>query len=310
MNVYPAALSVVMSILFCGPAQGQTSSTKLEIKVTKRTYGDETPKPFIGVGVFDLLRGRSKFEGASCPDKSGAGGGINCSIPCQKDQDTPITIRVRPPSDQDHLAGWVTPAPQDVELRGCTLVPQLLTMKYDDAKYALNNLLINKYASAGVPSGNTSDQWIDLFKSNPTLATKVAAGATASSSGRSDLLDIYRYASEGSKAYKLPTTKLSAEDAEASLALMKWQILSKSALLGAQVEKSVPASQRGRIKIEATGDVASYLVSLKIADTLLSDIKAKSPEQLKLADDIKTLRSMPVTGKDAEAAFPIIQQWK
>ncbi|MCF8149666.1 MAG: hypothetical protein K9K30_02200 [Burkholderiaceae bacterium] len=309
MKFFLLALSITTIGIFCGTAQGQVSNAKLEIRVMKRPYGENTSRPFVGVGVFDLLRGGSKVEGASCPDKSGISGGVNCFIPCQADQNTPITIQVKPPSDQDHLAGWVTPAAQIVELRGCKLVPQLVTMKYDDAKYAINDIL-TKYAVANHPNSNTSDQWIEAFKSDSTQAAKVAEEATTSASGRNDLLSIFRFASEGSKAYKLPRNKLSADEAEESLTLTKWQILSKSALLGAQVEKIVPENQRRMIKFEVTGDVTSYLTSLQKADSLLSAIKEKTPEQRKLADDIKTLRSMPVTGMDAQAALPIIQQWK
>lgn len=310
MKLFVFAFSIAVSVLLVAGARSQTSSAKLEIHVVKRTYGDGNPKPFVGVGVFDLQRGKSKFEGASCPDKSGAGGAINCSIPCQADQETPITIRVKPPSDQDHLAGWVTPAAQDVELRGCKLVPQLITMKYDDAKYALNDFLLSKYAFASPNTGKGQEPWIDIFKSNPKLAAEVAASAKASANGRSDLFNIYRLASESSKAYMMPTSKLSASETEESRALTKWQILSKSALLTAQWEKTVPQNERGNIKIVASDDIASYVANLKNADGVLSNIKNKTPDQLKLADDIKTLRSMPVTGKDALDALPIIQEWK
>lgn len=293
-----------------GLAASQTTIAKLEIKVIKKAYGDEVPKPFVGVGVFDILRGRVKLEGAQCPDKSGASGGMNCSIPCQANQDTPITIRIKPPSDQDHLAGWVTPAAQDIELRGCKLTPQLVTMKYDDAKYALNELIVNKYAANGTPITNMPDHWVGLFKTNPVLATRVAVGATASAKGRGDLVDIYRFAGEGAKAFDSGSNKLTSVEVEESRALAKWQILSTSALLKAKLTKTIPESQLGVMKFDATVDLSSYLANLSKADTLLSEIKDKTPEQLKLADDIKTLRAMPVTGKNAQTALPILEQWK
>ena len=104
--------------------------------------------------------------------------------------------------------------------------------------------------------------------------------------------------------------KLTSVEVEENRALAKWQILSTSALLRAKLTKTIPESQLSVIKFDATVDLASYLTGLGKADTLLSDIKDKTPEQLKLADDIKTLRSMPVTGKKAQAVLPILEQWK
>jgi hypothetical protein len=46
------------------------------------------------------------------------------------------------------------------------------------------------------------------------------------------------------------------------------------------------------------------------ADRLLSEIANKNPEQLRLADDIKTLKSLPSTGKEAAGAVSVIESWK
>lgn len=311
MKCYVLGTIIITFALFSVTAYGEPATAKLEIKVFKRTLGDKNPKPFPGVGVFALLRGHSKLDGASCPDISGATGSVNCTIPCSETQNTPVIIRVKPPSDQDHLAGWVTPPAQDIELLGCKLAPQVVSMKYDDAKYALNELIIaNKYAAASSPDGKNPDQWIAVFKTNPALPARTATVATATAKGRGDLVRVYQIASEGAKEYDPQASKLTGDEIEQSQAFMKWLILSKSALLGSKLERIVPASSRGTFKFQPTNDKATYLSNLKQADDLLSGIKDKTPDQLKFADDIKTLQSMPASGNDAQSALPIIQQWK
>jgi hypothetical protein len=290
-------------------AHGQ-STALLEIKVIKRAYGEDTTKPFSGIGVFDLLRGRSKLEGASCPDRSGASGAINCSLPCDKKHTQSITIRIQPPSNQDHLTGWITPSAQDVELQGCKLSPKFVIMKYDDARYALNEVLVNKYVVSSNPPAKTSSIWIRAFTVDPAVAEKVAIEAKTTAEGRSDLLDIYRFANEGSKSYKTLTGKLSTQEAEESAVLKRWQILSTSALLGAKFEKVIPADQRGSVKFLTTSDATSYLAGLKQADLVLGEIKHKTSEQLKLSDDIKTLRAIGVTSRDSQDTLSIIEQWR
>ncbi|UUZ70083.1 hypothetical protein LP416_13330 [Polaromonas sp. P2-4] len=164
------ALSFTVPAIFAvSVAVGQTDPVaKLEIRVVKRIYTDANQKPFPGVGLFDLIRGRAKLEGASCPDKSNASGTVYCSIKCRGDEKDPVTIRVQPPTNQDHLAGWVTPPGTDVELRGCALSPSVITARYEDARYALNNALLeNKFAVAPLGSGSVPTAWKDLLK-NPS----------------------------------------------------------------------------------------------------------------------------------------------
>ena len=104
-------LAIIALISLLAPdVSGQTDPVaKLEIRVVKRTHADRNPIPFPGVGLFGLIRGQAKFEGGSCPDKSNANGTVLCSIKCRAQEKEPITIRVQPPTNQDHLAGWTTP---------------------------------------------------------------------------------------------------------------------------------------------------------------------------------------------------------
>jgi hypothetical protein len=312
MKPWPLEFMAFLAFVFPYSAAGENSVATLEIKVMKRAYGEHAEKPFSGVGVFDLLRGRTRLEGARCPDRSGVTGGVICSIPCQADRHSPVTIRVQPPSDQDSLAGWVTPAPKDIELRGCKLTPRAVTMRYDDAKYALNQLIVIAVAelSPDKRAPSRGDAWIVVLKDDPEIVSKVTAEATSSMKFRVNLLNIYRLASEGTKAYTLPVSQQSSSAILEGQALAKWQLLAKGALLSSQLERTVPALQRNSIKLRPTDDLATYEAYLSEADTLLATIKDKNVEQQKLSDDIKTLRALPATGKEAVDAFAIIQQWQ
>lgn len=299
------------AVAFTYPSSAQPITTVvLKIKVIKQAYGDKQLRPFAGIGIFDVLRGKSKLDGASCPDRSGPSGEISCTIPCGQHVREVMTVRVKPPSDQDSLAGWVTPAAQDVELQGCTLAPQAVTMKYDDARYALNEFLLQQqFASAPTPGAKT-DPWMDIAAASSMINVKLAKGSLSIESNQSALVHAYLLAITGAKSPELQSVKLAGEEREQAMALANWQVLSKSALLGLQIHKVVPLSQRGKIQFSPTADVITYRANLLLADQLLGDISVKTAGQLRLLDDIKTLKALPATGKGADAAVGIIETWK
>jgi hypothetical protein len=318
MSRTQALVATACAIFFCVHANAQQATVKLTINVVKQAYGDKAVKPFPGVGVFDLLRGKGKLDGAACPDRSGQRGELSCTIPCNRDADDAMVVRVRPPSDQDALAGWVTPAPQDIRVSRCGISPASVTMRYEDARYALNEFLSKQYfasssGSAGSGGGGkpiaTTETWIDIFKQDPNLASKIA-GTTATPSGKADIADLYRIATEAAKTPDLQSSKLTKEERDQASALAMWQVLSKSALLRSQINTALPPNQRAHFSFQPTTDVATYRASLMTADRLLSEIANKNPEQLRLADDIKTLKSLPSTGKEAAGAVSIIENWK
>lgn len=318
MKTLLVPLAVIWPVAIYAPVVlSQTKTIDLKIRVVKQAWGDKQPRPFSGVGVFDLIRGNTKLEGAACPDRSGVTGELACKIPCKPDADDVMTLRVRPPSDQDALAGWVTPPPQDVQVQRCSVAPALITMQYQDARFALNELLSKKYfatASGGGGAGGTTqtplaEPWLELLKGSNVGLTKFASGKATTSTGRADLAKLYRVASEGTKLPGSLAADESPADHEQAAALAKWQLLSKSALLEAQVNKTLPAAQRGQIQLSATADLMKYRADLSAADRLLSNLPNKSPEQLRLSDDIKTLKALPATGTGAAPAAAIIEKW-
>lgn len=254
------------------------------------------------------------MDGASCPDKSNQRGEVRCKIPCKKTSKDVMVIRVRPPSDQDFLAGWVTPAHQDVQVSGCNLVPAVITMRYEDARVALNKLVRSQYfAAATLPGGGgggsaASWSWL-LIANNPTLAAKL--GTTANTAdGRAAVADLYRIASEASKTPDFNSGKLSPEERKEYDALIQWQVLSKNMLLAAKLRSTLPPEHWNNYEFELTSDLSVYRENLDTAERLLKSLPSKTPEQLKLFDDVKTLKALPTTGKEAAPAAAIIDTWK
>lgn len=289
-------------------ANAQETTATLRISVVKQVLGESAARPFQGVGVFDLVRGGIRLDGAKCPDKSGPTGQLTCTIPCKRDAKDAMVVRVKPPSDQDVLAGWVTPASQDVQVERCALKPTTVTMLYEDARVALNDLLSKQYFANVGGGGNQPDKsWIAEITRNPGVAGQIAK-TSGTATGKAELMDLHRYATEAASSPYLQSKDLSPEQKDLAIALAKWQLLSKSALLESQISKAVPPDQRDQLRLTPTTDLATYRANLTLADQILTKVP-KSSSQLRLVDDIKTLKAMPSTGKDAAAAAKIIDKW-
>lgn len=294
----------------------QVSKVILEITVEKRAYGQQATQPFHGVGTFDLLLGATPLEGASCPSRSNSAGKVTCVVPCKDNDILPMLIRVRPPSDQDSLGGWVTPTAQDVEVVNCVARPANLTMLYEDARYALDNFLSNRYfakVNHHIEGDSTAitKSWVtaisDDTETSAITAEILAHGKT--SAGREEIFQLHKLATEASKAPELQNFNLSPQDKELTKALARWQILSKSALLQSQISQTLPSTKQSELKLTPTTDLSTYRQYLALADAALEEAE-RSSEQQKLADDVSTLRSLPAIGPGAAAANQIIEAWK
>jgi hypothetical protein len=302
------AAALLLSLSATAGAQA-VEHTKLMIRVVKQAWKQTAHQPFAGIGVFDLLRGNDKFGGASCPDRSSTAGEVICLIPCRKQDDEAITLRVRPPSDQDGLTGWVTPPEQQVKMQRCKLVPGELMMRYDDARYALNELA-NQYVASlpgANPAGKDGNAWLRLANGSPDMAAKFAMDSAATPQGRAILGAV---AELGASAANRPLGALLAIQNPEVEALKQWQVLSKSALLQAQVLQVMPEKHRESLDLRPTSDVGRYRANLLAADRAFGSISAKTPEQQRLVDDIKALRSASATGRDSEQASDILRGWK
>lgn len=311
MNLHLVA-SCALAIVGIADASSQTKTVTFQIAVEKHVLGEGAPRPFHGVGTFDLLRGSSPLDGARCPDKSNAEGRVTCVVPCKDDDSIPMVVRVRPPSDQDALAGWVAPSVKDVEVAKCVIRPTKLTMVYEDARFALNELLSKKYFAAsggGVSTGSASLKvWVTAITKDSSVAAKVAATAKTST-GRLELLQLHQLATSAASAPNLQKSNLSMEERELTDALAKWQVLSKSALLESQMTLTLSPAQQSKYKIQPTTDLATYRLNLIQADEALAHAP-RSSSQLRLADDVKTLKALPATGRGAAPADKIINSWR
>ncbi len=312
MNLH-LVVRCALAIAFIADASAQTKAVTFQIAVEKHVPGEGTPRPFHGVGTFDLLRGTSPIDGARCPDKSNAAGQVTCVVPCKHDDAIPMVVRVRPPSDQDALAGWVAPSAKDIEVTKCVIKPTKLTMVYEDARFALNELLSKQYFAAsgeagGVGSGAAQKIWVTLITKDSSVAAKVAATAKTSA-GRLELLQLHQLATKAASAPNLQTSNLSMEERELTDALARWQVLSKSALLESQVSQALSPAQQGTLRIVPTTDLATYRLNLIRADEALTNAPRSSSQQ-RLADDVKTLKALPATGGGAAPADKIINSWR
>jgi hypothetical protein len=317
MNPGSRVLFAVVLASIAGQVTAQEKKhATLSISVQKRTLNDDAPKPFQGVGTFDITRGSVKVEGATCPDHSGPGGQVRCTIPCKVADNDSMVFRVKAPSDQDVLVGYIAPVSVDVEVRKCAVKPATVTMLYEDAKHALDRLLKRKFTTAdtagGWGGGNftySGGSWIDEIRRNPA-AVKAASGSAASPEGRADLIAIHRYATLAAANVELQMPDQSAQTKALVDALAEWQVLTKSTLLEARMSQIYPKGSWGTMKLGATTDLTSYRAYLANADEFVGKAPNKSGDLLRLGDDIKTLKSTPSTGKDAAAATTILEGWK
>lgn len=318
MTPYPFAAIFVLVISLASEVSAQSNKVAFQITVEKRVYGERAPQPFHGVGTFDLVQGTAPLVGASCPNKSNAAGQLTCLIPCKASDTLPLLIRVRPPSDQDTLGGWVAPTAQEVEVKKCIAKPAKLTMLYEDARYALNDFLSKQYfakgssqggGTGGGGSGNVAGKlWLTEIAEGSAVAVNVSASAKTPD-GREDLLQLHKLATEAARAPELRSANLTPEDRKVSEALARWQILSKSALLESQVSQALPAADQSRLKITPTTDLSKFRFNLIEVDAALKAAPRSSAQQ-RLSDDVSTLKSLPATGAGAAAANKVIETWR
>ena len=291
-------------------ASAQTKKAEFKITVEKRVYGKQAAQPFHGVGTFDLHQGAVPLQGASCPNKSNAAGQITCVVPCKENDSLPLLIRVRPPSDQDFLGGWVAPTPQEVEVRKCVASPAVLTMLYEDARYALNDFLSKQYLAKSSSHGNVGAHklWGTEITEGSQIAAKISATAMTKD-GRDELLQLHKLATEAARAPELQSLSRSVEERELAESIARLQILSKSALLKSQIAQSLPITEQSGLRLNPTTDLSKFRLNLDEVDTALKAARRSSAQQ-KLADDVSTLKSLPLTGPGAEAATKVIEAWR
>lgn len=314
MTIYPLAGISVLAISFASEIGAQTNKVAFQISVEKRVYGERVTQPFHGVGTFDLLQGAAPLQGATCPNRSNAAGQLTCTVPCKASDALPQLVRVRPPSDQDSLGGWVAPTMQEIEVKQCVAKPAKVTMLYEDARYALNEFLSKQYFAKGIGQGGAGGGgaarklWVTEIAEGSPVATNVSATANTAD-GREELFQLHKLATEAARAPELQNSNLSSEDRKLSEALARWQILSKSSLLKSQISQALPGQAQGGLKLTPTTDLVKYRLNLTEADVVLKGASRSSAQQ-RLADDVSTLKSLPATGPGAAAANKVIEAWR
>lgn len=300
MNLHSIAFFIALCLF---AIHGYAQTATIEISVKRLEYNKKNTSPFPGVGIFSISRGDSKLDGAKCPDKSSSTGIITCSIPCNPGDSSVMQIKVIPPSDQDYLAGWITPGFIEAEIVKCKAKPKTLTMVYEDARYALRKFIrATFYASASNNSGN--DGLPEAISIDSAVIAKVTA-LSSSQSGRLALIETYKLATETASMPSLQSYKLTSDQQRLSEALAKWQILSKSALIQSKVKRT--AMNLGS-KAKPTTDLTTYLSNLHALDIALQN-SAQSQEQILLSDDIKALSESASTGKAAAHVTDILKAW-
>lgn len=187
-------------------------------------------------------------------------------------------------------------------------------MLYEDARYALNEFLSKQYFAKGTSQGGgaggsaAGKLWVTQIAEGSAVAVNVSASAKTSD-GREDLLQLHKLATEAARVPELRSANLSPEDRQLSEAIARWQILSKSALLEAQVSQALPPSAQTKLKITPTTDLSKFRFNLTEVDAALR-VAPRSSAQQRLSDDVSTLKSLPATGAGAAAANKVIETWR
>lgn len=302
--------ALLVTIAISASASAQTETVLLKIRVLKQAWNATTQQPFPGIGVFELMRGNDKLSGANCPDHSGSNGEVLCRVPCKRTDELPMTVRVRPPADQDKLAGWVIPPAQDVRVQRCTVSPEQVTMRYDDARYALNDMAAQYLAQAGgTPAAGAA--WAVLAERAPDSAARLAADMARSAEGRAVLAAMAELPGpQQSGGAGLPLFGIVGKPDAGAMALERWQVLSKSALLQSRVDELLPQTQRAGLDLAPTTELGRYKANLGAAERAVFQIEKKNTEQARLADDIKWLREASADSKNTARGDMVMKNWK
>jgi hypothetical protein len=309
-NVFAVLVTLTMMSWLPVAAIAQPSpSVSLTIQVTRRAYGDAVPKPFSGIGPFELHRNGMKMTGASCPDKSDQKGVVTCKITCQSNDAAPASIDVRPPSGQDGLAGWIVPPRRTVNLKGCVLDPGQVVALYEDARYALERQIVGANLVASGGQSVSTAVWASSIASDATALARLHDWAKTSQ-GREAIVNIIEAAAAASGSSEYVSGRLSDAQRKELTALTAWQIAAKNALLKAQAERAL-GTQAMSPTIKVTATPEEYFSNLKELEKTIEGQKRPNSDVVKFGDDVRTLRSLKSVGTDdLGKSVGVLRGWK
>lgn len=253
------------------------------VVVMEKTVQKPVRSPFASVGLFQVFRGGTKVEKASCPDYSNKDGKLSCIIPCSATDNVPGNFSIVPPASGPRVKGYVAPPSKEVEVLGCKVTPNTpREFEYVDSLLALNELLRNEPMLAQLASKSGAGQASDL--GTPADALQVFADLAGKPDGLAKLNQLRKLSA---LAAEKPQFDASSREAQH---FMQYSVGASNVLLKEIARKNIGTAGSG---IRITGTTADYYSNLKTLELGLENKMGRTPAENLLLNDVQALSQQP-----------------
>lgn len=255
----------------------------VSVVVMEKTVQKPVRSPFASVGLFQVFRGGTKVEKASCPDYSNKDGKLSCIIPCSATDNVPGNFSIVPPDSGPRVRGYVAPPSKEVEVLGCKVTPNTpREFEYVDSLFALNELLRNEPMLAQLASTSGTGKASDL--GTPAKVLPVFAELARKPDG---LAKVNLLRKLTALAAEKPQFEAGSREAQN---LMQYSVGASNVLLKEIARKNLGTADGG---IRITGTTADYYFNLKTLEVGLESKMGRTPAENLLLNDVQTLGQQP-----------------
>lgn len=265
------------------------------IVVTEKTVQKPIGNPFARVGLFQVFRGGTKVEKASCPDYSNKDGKLSCIIPCSATDNVPGNFSIVPPDSGPRVRGYVAPPSKEVEVLGCKVMPNTpREFEYVDSLLALNELLRNEPMLAQLASAPGAGKTPDL--GTPARVVRIVAELARKPDGLAKVNQLRKLSALAAEKAQFEANPKGAQH------LMQYSVGASNVLLN-EIARTNTGIAGNEIKL--TGTTADYYSNLKTLEVGLESKMGRTPAENLLLNDVQDLRQQPFK----PSVQPQIQQY-
>jgi hypothetical protein len=259
--------------------------TQITIRVKMHLKQTEAPRAFSAVDGFQVYRGSTKFDAASCPDASDRDGKLFCSITCSATDAVEKTLRLVPPGKTARVKGYVAPAAEELKLSKCKVQPKSQwEFVYTDPVVSVAQIVAKEPKLAAVARAQPENNLLVFNSSAEAIAVLEKVGETAQ--GREALFNFQQAALAATESQEI---KL---DPKAREAVEKYPSVIGSIYFKTLVMRVKPDAAK-YVTIKA--DKSAYFSNMEAVAMHLDRDAAKSPQVNQLLNQVQEWKAVPAS---------------
>lgn len=275
---------LMLSMLLAANA-GFAEETQITVRVKMQLKHSEPPRAFPGVDGFQIYRGSTKFDAASCPDASDREGKLVCLITCSASDTVEKTLRLVPPGKTARVKGYVAPAGEELKLAKCKVKPKSQwDFVYIDPVVSVAQIVAKEPKLAAAARAQPDSNQLTFNSSAEAIAALEKVGETQQ--GRELLFSFQQAALAATESQEI---KL---DPRAREAVEKYPSVIGSIYFKNLVMRVKPDAAKF-VTIKA--DKAAYFSNMESVEKYLDKDAAKSPQVNMLLNQVQEWKTVPAS---------------